>query len=363
MSERTLPSDFLGIDLLLIAHHAIFWDVGCDFFRFRQRTDPLVVVELLRGRVFFFPQKHQLCGKSPVTNLIACERDDGIQMFLPFTCCLGALMGVSLTCGSDAIAVFAAALFPHCTPRNFVPSTTPSNTRRFGTFRTGGIRSGARAPRDQGCGPVLSTVGRALPGSTHESFHGFADGSPGVKSQARFQRCSSVCGSISRFLLRSGPECCCPNIVEMSTLTCPASHIRNPSFNSEWTSGTVGAQQSPRLVAADGSFERQCSARTIGEARRSSANSRLSRSVRKMSRKRAVRKRAVVEGSPGGTGCGVWWAGLRALYPGAQVGAYHFRRRCIDDLDLMVSQAIQAARSRLRSCATLSGSNRCAPCF
>ena len=37
-----------------------------------------------------------------------------------------------------------------------------------------------------------------------------------VKAQARFQRFSSVCGCIIRFLLRSGPECCCLNTSPVS---------------------------------------------------------------------------------------------------------------------------------------------------
>ena len=45
---------------------------------------------------------------------------------------LGALMGASLTCGSDATPVLTAGLLPHCAPRWFVPSTASSNTRSLG---------------------------------------------------------------------------------------------------------------------------------------------------------------------------------------------------------------------------------------
>ena len=71
--------DFLGIDLLLTAHEAVFWDVGGDFFlRFRQGADPLVIVELFRGRVFSFfkntncvlSRNRHSSGKSPVVHLI-----------------------------------------------------------------------------------------------------------------------------------------------------------------------------------------------------------------------------------------------------------------------------------------------------
>ena len=52
---------FLGVNVLLVRRVAVFWDVSCDFLRFRERANPLVVVvELLRGQVFFFLQKHHL---------------------------------------------------------------------------------------------------------------------------------------------------------------------------------------------------------------------------------------------------------------------------------------------------------------
>ena len=34
-------------------HDAVFWDVGGDFLRFRQRADPLIIIELFRGWVLF----------------------------------------------------------------------------------------------------------------------------------------------------------------------------------------------------------------------------------------------------------------------------------------------------------------------
>ena len=42
------------VNLSLFKRDAVFWDVGSGFCRFRQRTDPLGVIELLRGRVFSF---------------------------------------------------------------------------------------------------------------------------------------------------------------------------------------------------------------------------------------------------------------------------------------------------------------------
>ena len=49
--------DFFGIGHSLIVLDSVFQDVSSDFLRFQQRTDPLVVIELLRGRVFLFLQK------------------------------------------------------------------------------------------------------------------------------------------------------------------------------------------------------------------------------------------------------------------------------------------------------------------
>ena len=39
---------------------AVFWEVRCDFLRFRQRTDPLIIIELFRGWVLLFLQEHEL---------------------------------------------------------------------------------------------------------------------------------------------------------------------------------------------------------------------------------------------------------------------------------------------------------------
>ena len=56
-----------------------------------------------------------------------------------------------------------------------------------------------------------------------------------VRAQARFSRCSSVCGCIVRFVLRSGPECSCPNILEKSSQICSSTHIsRSRSFSSRF---------------------------------------------------------------------------------------------------------------------------------
>ena len=63
LSARSLHlngPNFFRVDRLLVIQDAVFWDVRCDFLYFRQRSDPLAVVELLRGRVLFSLQEHQL---------------------------------------------------------------------------------------------------------------------------------------------------------------------------------------------------------------------------------------------------------------------------------------------------------------
>ena len=150
--------NFFGVNILPIMRDAVFWDVSGDFLRIRQRTDPLVVIELLRGRAFFFLQEHLLCveqesalfrqvsrrpldcesvktPKQAPPLASSCEGGNGIQVFLPF---------ISGT-GQRSDACFAPFLLPH--------RSTPSGPRR-GTLRTGGMSSNARAPRNKGCGPV-----------------------------------------------------------------------------------------------------------------------------------------------------------------------------------------------------------------
>ena len=67
-----------------------------------------------------------------------------------------------------------------------------------------------------------------------------------VRAQARFPRCSSVCGCVTPFFLRSAPECCCTKILGISSLTCPVSHTCNRSFNSEFLSVPLGTSAKSR---------------------------------------------------------------------------------------------------------------------
>ena len=55
--RETFPQELSHLNepkFLRVTRDAIFWDVSRDFLHFRQQANPLVVVELLRGRIFFF---------------------------------------------------------------------------------------------------------------------------------------------------------------------------------------------------------------------------------------------------------------------------------------------------------------------
>ena len=68
----------------------------------------------------------------------------------------GALVGASLTCGSDAIPVLLRPrALSHGTSRCFVPASSPCNTRCLGALRTGGMSAEARTTWNHGCGPFF----------------------------------------------------------------------------------------------------------------------------------------------------------------------------------------------------------------
>ena len=150
-------------------------------------------------------------------------------------------MGASWTCGSDAIPVLLRPCSLTALDAVFFLPPLPSNTRRLGTFRASGMSSGARPPRDQGCGP--STVGRA--------------------AQARFPRCSSVCGCTTRFLLRTGPECCCSNILPMSSLISPPPNAEVEVSIPRFCQNLSAPQQATRMAMVPSRLpaqtERRCS--------------------------------------------------------------------------------------------------------
>ena len=60
-SNASVWPNFFRVNLLLIVHDDVFKDTGGDFLSFRQRTDPHLIIELLRGWVLFLLQEHGLC--------------------------------------------------------------------------------------------------------------------------------------------------------------------------------------------------------------------------------------------------------------------------------------------------------------
>ena len=135
----------------------------------------------LRGRVLFLLQEHELRVEEKSTffwQITNCplyrenvkiskqtpplpgtsEVDDCVQIFLTFTCGACCTDGRQFDVRERRDTCFAAPLFPHCAPHCFVPATSPRTTRCLATFCIGEMSSKARAPWNQGCCPVLSTV-------------------------------------------------------------------------------------------------------------------------------------------------------------------------------------------------------------
>ena len=208
LSYLSGPNSF-GVDLLLLIRDAVFWDVNGDFLRFRQRTDPLVVIELLRGWVFLFLQKHQLCveqeaaffrqvfrGPLDRENVKSSKQTPPLPAPARETTaskcsCLssvgpGALTGDSWTCGSEAIPVLFRPLLPHRAPCRFVPSTTPGNSRRLDALRTCGMSRGMRAVFQ-----FLRQSAEPCAAPPTSPFMALLMHPGAVKAHARFPRCSS----------------------------------------------------------------------------------------------------------------------------------------------------------------------------
>ena len=117
---------------------------------------------------------------------------------------------------------FASTLLPRRAPRQFVSSSASGDSGRLGALSTGGMSSNARAPRHEGCSPVPFMASLMDPRA--------------VKAQARFPRCSSVCGCTVLAVLRSGPELCCPETLEIRSVMCPISHRWSRCVSSEFLS-------------------------------------------------------------------------------------------------------------------------------
>ena len=122
LSHLDVPN-FLGVNVLLIIHDGIFWDVGRGFLRFRQRADPLVVIELFRGWVLFLLQENELPETTTSSWPSPASGDDGTEMFLPFSVdvprlrrdiCLPAPLAPSLPRSAPVcIAILSRRFGPH----------------------------------------------------------------------------------------------------------------------------------------------------------------------------------------------------------------------------------------------------------
>ena len=101
-------------------YDAVRWDVGGDFLRFCQRSDPIIIIiELFRGWVLFLLQEHQLRveEETELFQQVSCRpldcenvetsKQTPPQMFLSFAC------GAQSTHGRDAIPVLLRPLFSH----------------------------------------------------------------------------------------------------------------------------------------------------------------------------------------------------------------------------------------------------------
>ena len=173
---------------------------------FCRRANPLVIVKLLRGRVFLFLEKDQLrveqeaalfrqvsCrpldrenAETPGTRAQPCEGDNGVQVFLPIASGTKSTHWRQFDVGQQTDACFAAALFPDCASRQFAAPTTTSAPDRVNTLHSGGMSSSAQASQNESCGPVPAAVRRTLRCTTDQSLHGFVDGPSGCQSTGSF---------------------------------------------------------------------------------------------------------------------------------------------------------------------------------
>ena len=143
---------------------ALFWDVVGDFLRFCERSNSLVKVKYVFCGVFFFLQ-HELRMEEAMSRILKsrhlCPALAKAMMASRCSCRSpvdrGALTSASLTCGSEAILFLAASLVSHSAAGCRVSASAPSCLCRLNSLRVRGMCTLARAPRNQGCGPVLPT--------------------------------------------------------------------------------------------------------------------------------------------------------------------------------------------------------------
>ena len=146
-----------------VGSFSVFKNIDCLLSRNRHFSSKSPVAHLIvrmlgpRNKRAFWPAP----AKETMASKCSCRSPVGP----------GALISDSLTCGSEAIPV----LFRPC-----------SLIALGAALYRSGMRPDARTPRDQGCGPVCAALGGALRSTTHESLHGFADGSWGSQGTGSF---------------------------------------------------------------------------------------------------------------------------------------------------------------------------------
>ena len=144
--RKYLPNgpNFFRADLVIIVHDAVIWNVGVDFLRFHQRSDPL-----FRGSVFLLLQELELRveEESTLFRQVSCRPLDCENVQAPplsgspaketiaSKCSCrspggpGAPTCASLTCGSNAIPVLLRPCSLIALRAALSPSSSPGRKR------------------------------------------------------------------------------------------------------------------------------------------------------------------------------------------------------------------------------------------
>ena len=255
---------FFRVDSLLVMHGTVFPEMSCFF----QRSDPLIVIELLpfqehelrveEESTFFWkivqlivrisrPRNRRHLCPAPAKEMMVsrCSSSSPVGH--------GALMSVILTCGSDSIPVLlrAALYFPPLQATR-AASATSALVGWVPEPELRGIRAVVQFFRQS------AELCAAPPTSP---FIALLMDPLAVKAQARFPHCSSVSDCTIRFLLRSGPECGWSNITDLARLPKLKSKFQfRVSVRASWhlrqqQAAAISAQHGQRLVATDDSLK------------------------------------------------------------------------------------------------------------
>ena len=195
ISARTLPSEWAEF-----CCDAFFLGVSSGFLRFRQGANPLAVVELRRGRVVFFLQEHQLRVEQEVAFFWQVSRGplDRENVKTPEQAppqASSCLFCFDLAPSSRSAPICIALL-----PRRFGP---PRHTPH-----SGGVSPYARTPRMRAVVQFLRQSAEPCGAPPTNPFMALLMDPRAVRAQARFPRCSSLCGCTPLAVLRGGPELC-----------------------------------------------------------------------------------------------------------------------------------------------------------